>query len=116
MRTFMLIAMLVGLPMQAQAVKVFKTGNSLVTLMREYEKILAGQREGGIYEAGQYRGYVSAAADAYSAAGVICLPDGGREEQVEAVVAAFLKAHPTDWHFAAIWLVRDALKEVYPCG
>ncbi len=44
MKTFMLIAMLVGLPMQAQT-GVFSDGNKLISDMREWEKATAGQSE-----------------------------------------------------------------------
>ena len=115
MRTFLLVAVLVGLPMQAQAAKVFYGGNSLVTFMHEWEKALAGHPGSNIYQAGQYRGYLSAAADASSTAGLICLPDGGAEEHVEAIVSAYLKAHPTEWHLPAISIVRKALVEAFPC-
>ncbi len=118
MKTFLLIAVLVGLPMQAQAQATIWDGNRLVTDMREWEKFTAGQTltSSGWVRVGSYQRYVAAAADdAYSTAGVVCLPGNVTQGQVHAVVAAYLNAHPTDWHLPATSLVRDALMEAFPC-
>ena len=117
MKTLLLAAMLVVLPMQAEA--VFKTGNDLVVDMREYEKVVAGQSE--ISEVsrvstGIFIGYVIAAADGYEEAGVICTSNSVTIGQASEIVAAYLKAHPTDWHKFAISIVGHALKEAFPCG
>ncbi len=116
MRTFLLVAMLVGslLPMQTQA--AFWDGNKLVTFMREYEKALTVQQRGNRYKAGLYQAYVVSAHDTYDTLRLICTPDNVEIGQVNAVVAAYLKANPTDWHFSAITIVRNALVEAFPCG
>ncbi len=112
MRTFLLVAMLVALPMQVQA--AFWPGDQLVGDMREYENPDA---EGSSwYSAGAYMSYVMGAYDAYESAELICPPGNATAGQVNAVVAAYLKANPGDWHLAATTLVHAALKEAFPCG
>ncbi len=116
MKTFLLVAVLVGLPMQVQA--EFWAGNKLVADMREWEKNTAGQTlaTDEWYGLGEYVGYVVAAFDAFQMTGVICASKGITVDQAPAIVSAHLNANPTDWHFTAISLVRDALEEAFPCG
>jgi hypothetical protein len=118
MRTFLLVAMLVVLPVQAQAQAQagYMTGNQLVGHMHESEGLAVGRQGALPYSAGTYNGYVTAAADAYAEAGVICLPANASLGQTWAVVSAYLKAHPADWHQSAISLVGRALEEAFPCG
>ena len=120
MRTLMLVAVLVGLPMQAEA-GLFVTGNDLVEEMRGYDKYKAGQpgvaRDlASVYREASYTSYVIAAADAFIILGRICPPNHVTVGQVAAIVAAYLKANPKRWHEDAIYLVHDALKEAFPCG
>ena len=116
MRIFLLVAVLVGLPVQAEAQATFLSGNDLVTYMREWDKYHAGQSSYNRATVGTVQGYIAASSDAYSAVGVICSPENVTVDQAAAVVASYLKSHPTEWHFAAVGLVRDALKEAFPCG
>ena len=83
--------------------------------MREYEKALAVQQRGNTYEAGLYQAYVVSAHDTYDTLRLICTPDNVEIGQVNAVVAAFLKANPKRWDEPANWLVRSALMEAFPC-
>lgn len=116
MKIFLLVAMLMVLPMQAEAQLL--DGNKLATVVRAYEKSAAGQAltSEEWFQAGLYQGFVIAAHDAYESAGEICKPDSVLLRQVGAVVAAYLDSHPTDWNFSAISLVQAALKEAFPCG
>ena len=120
MKSFLLVAVLAVLPMQAQAQNqmfdVFYSGSKLVTQMREYEKLLANQPGYDRFDAGVYRGYVAGAHDGYSITRAICTPISVTAEQVEAIVAAYLKANPKRWNEAAIGLVGDALVDAFPCG
>ncbi len=116
MRTFMLIAMLVGLPMQAQAQTTFWDGNRLVTDMRSWEKFTAGHQTLTSPEwvrVGSYQRYVAAVT--LDSGEVICVSGNVTQGQVNAIVAAYFNAHPTDWHLPATSLVRDALMEAFPC-
>ena len=115
MRTFILIAMLVGLPMQAQAQAYFWTGNELVERMREWDKYQAGQRDIAYIRAGFYLGYVTAATDSFESVGLICMPESVTIGQATAAVGAYLKANPKRWGEAAIYLVHAALVEAFPC-
>ena len=116
MRIFLLVAVLVVLPMQAQAQEHFWPGSKFVEHMREYDKSAAGQTDVIDYRVGQYIGYVAAAYDAYESAGVICTSDNLSAWHAEEVVSAFFKANPTRWNENAIDLVREALVEAFPCG
>ncbi len=112
MRTFLLVAMLVALPMQLQA--AIWPGEQLVGDMREYEN--PGADGNNWYSAGGYMSYVIGAYDAYESAEVICPPGNVTAGQVNAVVAAYLRANPVDWHLTATTLVHAALTEAFPCG
>ena len=112
MRTFLLVAMLVALPMQVQA--AFWPGDQLVGDMREYENPYA--QGSSWHSAESYMTYVMGAYDAYESTEVICPPSNATAGQVNAVVAAYLKANPADWHLAATTLVHDALVEAFACG
>jgi len=114
MRALLLVAVLVGMPMQAQA--AFYDGNKLVKLMWEYEDVLAKKAGAKLYEAGQYSGFVVAVFDSLTAARVICASDYVDAGQVKWVVATWLKARPKDWHYTAHSLVRGALETMFPCG
>ncbi len=115
MRIFMLVAMLVGLPMQAQAQTTFWDGNRLVNDMRSWEKFTARQPLTSVewVRVASYQRYV--AATTFDSGEVICLSGNVTQGQVNAIVAAYLNAHPTDWHLPATSLVRDALMEAFPC-
>jgi hypothetical protein len=113
MRTFMLIAMLVGLPMQAQA--EIWDGNDLVERMREFRKVVVNRPEASLFDAGEYAGYVVAAHDAYRAEGIVCSSDNVTRGQIGAIVAGYLKAKAKRWNEPAIYLVREALVDRFPC-
>jgi hypothetical protein len=116
MRTFLLVAVLVGLPVQAHA--QFRYGNELAADMHAWEKAEAAETltSAEWHQAGEYSGYVLGAADAYEGAGVFCGYGKVATEQLEVVVAAYLKSDPTRWHFSANSLVGMALREAFPCG
>ncbi len=113
MRTFMLIAMLVVLPMQAQA--GFWTGNKLVKHMREWDKSIVEDPDTNYYHAGEYEGFVIAAHDAFESARLTCPSNDVTQGQAQAIVAAFLKANAKRWNEDAISLVREALMGAFPC-
>ncbi len=113
MRIFLLVTMLVGLPMQAGA--EFFDGNTLVGFMRESEKGDAGQPGWNRFDAGVYRGYVTAATDSFESVGLICMPESVTIGRATAVVGAYLKANPKRWGEAAIYLIHAALVEAFPC-
>ena len=69
MKTLLLVALLVGLPMQAHAAQVFYFGNELVSDMREYDKGLAGQPGVNYRGVGMYLGYVITAYEAFDISG-----------------------------------------------
>ena len=115
MRIFLLVAVLVVLPMQAQAQTTFWDGNRLVTDMRSWEKFTARQTLTSVewVSVGSYQRYVTTAT--FDSGKVICLSGYVTQGQVNAIVATYLNAHPTDWHLPATSLVRDALMEAFPC-
>ena len=115
MRTYLLVAVLVALPMQAQA--EFWSGSQLVSFMRAYQKMDEVQvlSKSDMYRAGEFVGYMTAAADAYALEGVICPASNIKTQKVSVVVADYLKANPADLRLDAIQLVRSALKDAFPC-
>jgi hypothetical protein len=108
--------MLVVLPMQAHAQAVFTDGNKLVTYMYEDEKLQTGQRGAIEFEGGIYSGIVNAIHDTSQLAEVICPPEDTTARQVNAVVAAYLRAKARRWTEPAVLLVRDALIDAFHCG
>ena len=115
MRTYLLVAVLVALPMQAQA--EFWSGSQLISFMRAYQKMDEAQvlSKSDMYRAGEFVGYMTAAADAYALEGIICPASNIKSQKVSVAVADYLKANPADLRLDAIQLVRSALKDAFPC-
>ena len=105
----MLAVLFLGSPVSAQ--KMFFSGNDLIPLMGEWERLVARDVEAILDEAMQFVGYVIGVHDA------TCVMYGPPYNysigQACAVVAKFLKANPEMWHRPADRLVVEALKEAF---
>ena len=98
MRAFILVAVLVGLPVQAQGYD----GNELVALMREFDRGLAGDPDSNAIESGQYMGYVTGVYEAYVTAKLVCGPANVTIGQVITVVGNYLKVNPSKWNAGVV--------------
>ena len=95
----------------------FLGGNKLVSDMRSFEVATVGGSNVTTVqylEATSFRSYVTGVADLGDGI-LFCLPSKSTNEQIGAVVAAFLKANPARWSEAANRLVMDALAQSFPC-
>ncbi len=98
----------------AQALAQFFTGNDLIPLMREDDKVnISGD---GIrvdfVKQRQYVAYVLGVCDATNF--VYNLPARASVGQIAAVVSKYLKNHPDEWSEPAAVLVVKALSEAFP--
>ena len=91
----------------------FHTGNSLMDSMREYKKHVAGASGVNYIKASFFQGYVGGAADAVQ--GEYCNPDPITGGQAMSIVAKYMDDNPDKWGKAANVLVKDALKQAFPC-
>jgi hypothetical protein len=62
------------------------------------------------------KGYIEAHAEELGLAGKVCLTTDNKPDQLIAVVKKYLADHPELWDKPAMWLVRDALAQAFPCS
>lgn len=93
----------------------FFDGNGLVEYMREWEKYESREASAKSLVAGVFMGYVAGVADAYDEV-TVCPAADSSVRQLSAAVARFLKANPARLAESADVLVKDALKQGFPCG
>jgi Rap1a immunity proteins len=62
------------------------------------------------------KGYIEAHAEALGLEGKVCLTTDNKPDQLIAVVKKYLADHPELWDKPALWLVRDALVQAFPCS
>jgi len=91
----------------------FQSGNDLVKYMKAYEKDTEG-RATDYTEADRYVAFVVGVTDSLEEI-EFCLPERPTVQQVCAVVAKYLNAHPETWDQPAFRLVAAALKQAFPC-
>ena len=62
--------------------------------------------------------YVSGVVDTASwwREGRFCLPNGIEYHQAAEVVRLWLSEHPEQWHLSGEVLIREALRETFPCN
>ena len=99
----------------------YLTGNKLLAKCRAYEKFTAaGSTTNDIQVAAiamQCRGYVLGVADGMKNGGApTCYPDGITYEQILAVTLKHLKENPAQLHRPGSDLVREVLREAWPCN
>jgi hypothetical protein len=99
----------------SQADAQLETGNDLVEVMREADKLDMGHPRADLFKVGLYAGFVIGAFDAYILAGLLCPPDQVTMGQAMAIVSRYLEANPAEWNLPAIDLVRDGLRSAFPC-
>jgi hypothetical protein len=111
-----LVILLVLVYMQGQARAggvIFYTGNYLVEIMREYDKLIVSDPRTSLSDASTYMGYIAGVSDAVS--GLLWENlSGVTVDQICSIVAKYLKNHPERWNEPAATLVVDALKEAFP--
>ena len=110
-----LIAMAVAiamtcLPVSAQELRAFYTGNDLRSRCSDTSP----------YQAGLCMGFVTGIADAMGIAAFLggrraCIPLAATEGQALDVVKRFLEQHPAEPQEEAVSLVAQALSEAFPC-
>jgi hypothetical protein len=61
------------------------------------------------------KAYIIGVADTLALKNGICRPNGATDDQVVAIVTAYLKKRPADWHIHAAFITRNALTEAFPC-
>lgn len=115
MKKFILIAMLVLLPTQAQAKVAFIDGNNLVKQMRENDNSVVRSPNTDYSEVRAFQGFTAGVFDTLSALDMICPSTSITGGQVSAIVTKYLKDNPEKWNEAAINLVHSALMNAFPC-
>ena len=89
------------------------TGNDLAKWMVEYEKS-DNDNTINMYEAGQYGGYLKGIADTTNSLSW-CNPGNVTTGQMFKIVSKYLHNNPEKLHLYADDLVKQALKEAFPC-
>jgi hypothetical protein len=97
---------------QTQAREGFLSGNKLVELMRERDRMEAGASDVDYVKVREYSGYIAGVYDATD--WQYDTPDQVTVGQVVAVVSKFLKENHERWSEPAADLVMDALKKAFP--
>jgi Rap1a immunity proteins len=85
----------------------FRSGNDL------YQKCI--DQAGDMFGQGYCAGYMVGAADAFTYDGILCLPPGVTEGQLEEVVLTYVRAHSEARHYAGSSIVRRVLEVAFPC-
>jgi hypothetical protein len=108
---FSIVFASIGLPVHAG----LYNGNSLVPLMREYEKADRNDKTTIYVSAGNFMGYVTGVYDVLEASGIVCSIDGINRGQISSVVVKYLNDNAKRWGEPAANLVLDALRTAFPC-
>jgi len=90
----------------------FFSGNDLVSLMREHDRLVAGTSGVNHVKAREYHAYIIGAYDGTSS--FYTRPHDTTQGQIVAIVSKYLKAHPEEWSEPAAELVVKALQEAFP--
>jgi hypothetical protein len=114
MKRLMAIPLLL-LPLPTFASAGFVSGNEL----REWGAALARSETGDIrltdaQEVGQFEGYIQGVVD-NSLGSLLCMPDGVKLAQLEAMVMKFVESHLQFWDRSGDDLVIRALIVTFPC-
>ena len=115
MKKFIAIAMLILLPIQAQAAVTYYSGNRLVELMREYDKFEVKDPNTSYDDVGAYQGYINGVSDTLAALNLVCVSMSVTGGQEAAIVSKYLKLNPEQWGNSAASLVFTALVNAFPC-
>ncbi|MHB8881861.1 MAG: Rap1a/Tai family immunity protein [Thermodesulfovibrionales bacterium] len=89
----------------------FYKGNSLVTLMYEYDKFLINTKEANLEKTAEYIGYIMGVYDATNF--LYDIPSGVNKGQILAIVSKYLKDHPQEWNDWASNLVIKAFSDSF---
>ncbi|MCX6543882.1 MAG: Rap1a/Tai family immunity protein [Acidobacteria bacterium] len=99
---------------QGQPVQYFKTGNTILKNVVQWEKYARGDRPGDLSSISYFQGYVAGVLDAEGRQ--IRTPDALTHDQACAIVAKFLRDNPQSLNQPAADLVKAALRAAYPAG
>jgi hypothetical protein len=92
-----------------------KTGNGLLDDCREFEKYEAGQGYSQV-NVGLCLGYIRGVWDMANQGPQICSPDSAIAGQATLIVIKYLKENPAQLHRSGALLVREVLREAWPCN
>ena len=93
----------------------FFDGYQLVDKLKDYDRANEKSVKTNHANTAAYSNYVSGIYDVYELNNTICAGIKVTPDQVNTVVAKFLKSNPERWDEAAGFLVRDALIQAFPC-
>lgn len=98
----------------------FLSGNDLVVMMREYQKIMADDPTANAPAARNYIGYVVGVFESLDGIPIVGIgqlwkePEGATIGQICSIVSKYISNHPERWNKNASNLVIDALAEAFP--
>jgi hypothetical protein len=92
----------------------FKYTNDLIKLMREYEKMVRGEKDVSYDGAGYFVGYVIGVTDVTYSLNLYSLPQNVTQGQICAIVIKYINEHPEEWNHFATNLIINALHKSYP--
>lgn len=91
-------------------------GEKISTWAASYVKNTMGEAElGQKAEAMSFITYVIGIAEAYNAAGRICMPEHTNGGELAEVANNYMRANPDRWHEPGFQLINTALVEAYKC-
>jgi Rap1a immunity proteins len=113
------LLLLVFIQGQARAAG-FWSGNDLVVMMREYQKIMADDPTANAPAARNFIGYVVGVFESLDGIPIVGIGQLWKETegvtigQICSIVSKYLSNHPEKWNNTASGLVVDALSEAFP--
>jgi hypothetical protein len=96
----------------AQSLAAFFTGNDLVAVMPEWDKMYANAPRVDLAKALHFGAYILGVCDATESQ--YSIPTAAKQGEIIAVVSKYLKNHRAQWNDPAAPLVMKALGEAFP--
>jgi len=110
------VALLAALSIQVSAHAQLIPGEKVSSWAASYVKNTTGEAElGQKAEAMSFITYVIGIAEAYNAAGKICLPEHTNGGQLAEVANNYMRANPDRWSESGFELISTALVDTYKC-